>query len=66
MRMMRFNFARPLAIGSFVTIAFFVSVTGALVVACLYWGQGVLIPVALGTPIFMMLVRWGAGRRRTA
>jgi len=24
-----------------------------------------LIPVALGTPIFMMLVRWGAGRRRT-
>ncbi|MGH7365657.1 MAG: CDP-alcohol phosphatidyltransferase family protein, partial [Candidatus Rokuibacteriota bacterium] len=28
-----------------------------------YW---FLIPVALGTPIFMMLVRWGAGRRRTA
>ena len=25
-----------------------------------------LIPVALGTPIFMLLVRWGARRRQAA
>jgi murein DD-endopeptidase MepM/ murein hydrolase activator NlpD len=31
MRVLRFNFARPLAIGSFVTLAVLVSVTGALV-----------------------------------
>ena len=43
--------------------------TGALVVACLYWGQAVLIPVALATlfafllsPVVDLLDRWGAGR----
>lgn len=42
--------------------------TGALIVACLYWGQGVLIPVALAglmafllTPVVSVLDRWGAG-----
>ena len=43
--------------------------TGALVVACLYWGQGVLIPVALAgllafllSPVVNAIDRWGAGR----
>jgi predicted PurR-regulated permease PerM len=43
--------------------------TGALVVACLYWGQGVLIPVALAgllafllSPVVDAIDRWGAGR----
>jgi predicted PurR-regulated permease PerM len=43
--------------------------TGALVVACLYWGQSVLIPVALAglfafllSPLVDMLDRWGVGR----
>jgi predicted PurR-regulated permease PerM len=43
--------------------------TGALVVACLYWGQGVLIPVALAgllafllSPVVNAINRWGAGR----
>ena len=43
--------------------------TGALVVACLYWGQGVLIPVALAgllafllSPVVNAVDRWGAGR----
>lgn len=36
-----------------------------LVLACFGRAHWFLIPVALGTPIFMMLVRWGAGRRRT-
>jgi len=35
-----------------------------LVLACFGRAHWFLIPVALGTPIFMMLVRWGAGRRR--
>lgn len=42
--------------------------TGALVVACLYWGQGVLIPVALAgllafllSPVVNAIDRWGAG-----
>ena len=37
-----------------------------LLLACFGRAHWFLIPVALGTPIFMMLVRWGAGRRRTA
>ena len=37
-----------------------------LVLACFGRAHWFLIPVALGTPIFMMLVRWGAGRRRAA
>ena len=37
-----------------------------LLLACSGRAHWFLIPVALGTPIFMMLVRWGAGRRRTA
>lgn len=36
-----------------------------LVLACFGLAHWFLIPVALGTPIFMMLVRWGTGRRRT-
>lgn len=36
-----------------------------LALACFGRAHWFLIPVALGTPIFMMLVRWGAGRRRT-
>jgi phosphatidylglycerophosphate synthase len=36
-----------------------------LVLACFGRAHWFLVPVALGTPIFMMLVRWGAGRRRT-
>ena len=36
-----------------------------LLLACFGRAHWFLIPVALGTPIFMMLVRWGAGRRRT-
>jgi phosphatidylglycerophosphate synthase len=35
-----------------------------LLLACFGRAHWFLIPVALGTPIFMMLVRWGAGRRR--
>jgi len=35
-----------------------------LVLACFGLAHWFLIPVALGTPIFMMLVRWGTGRRR--
>jgi len=37
-----------------------------LLLACFGKAHWFLIPVALGTPIFMMLVRWGTGRRRTA
>ncbi|HSE03388.1 MAG TPA: CDP-alcohol phosphatidyltransferase family protein [Methylomirabilota bacterium] len=37
-----------------------------LVLACFGKAHWFLIPVALGTPIFMMLVRWGAGRHRPA
>jgi len=37
-----------------------------LVLACFGRAHWFLVPVALGTPIFMMLVRWGAGRRRSA
>ena len=37
-----------------------------LALACFGRAHWFLIPVALGTPIFMMLVRWGTGRRRTA
>lgn len=37
-----------------------------LVLACFGKAQWFLVPVALGTPIFMMLVRWGARRRRPA
>ena len=43
--------------------------TGALVVGCLYWGQGVLIPIALAgllafllSPVVNAIDRWGAGR----
>ena len=36
-----------------------------ILLACFGRAHWFLIPVALGTPIFMMLVRWGAGRRRT-
>ena len=43
--------------------------TGALVVACLYWGQAVLIPLALAgllafllSPVVNAIDRWGAGR----
>ena len=43
--------------------------TGALGVACLYWGQAVLIPVALAgllafllSPVVSAIDRWGAGR----
>lgn len=36
-----------------------------LLLACFGRAHWFLVPVALGTPIFMMLVRWGAGRRRT-
>jgi phosphatidylglycerophosphate synthase len=35
-----------------------------IVLACFGKAHWFLIFVALGTPIFMMLVRWGAGRRR--
>ena len=35
-----------------------------IVLACFGKAQWFLVCVALGTPIFMMLVRWGAGRRR--
>jgi len=35
-----------------------------LLLACFGRAHWFLIPVALGTPIFMMLVRWGAGRHR--
>ena len=35
-----------------------------LLLACFGRAHWFLILVALGTPIFMMLVRWGAGRRR--
>lgn len=35
-----------------------------LLLACFGRAHWFLVPVALGTPIFMMLVRWGAGRRR--
>ncbi|MGH7414076.1 MAG: CDP-alcohol phosphatidyltransferase family protein, partial [Candidatus Rokuibacteriota bacterium] len=37
-----------------------------ILLACFGKAHWFLIPVALGTPIFMMLVRWGAGRRRVA
>ena len=37
-----------------------------ILLACFGKAHWFLIPVALGTPIFMMLVRWGAGRRRAA
>jgi phosphatidylglycerophosphate synthase len=37
-----------------------------LILACFGKAHWFLITVALGTPIFMMLVRWGAGRRRPA
>src|SRR5206468_4141768 len=43
--------------------------TGALVVACLYWGQAVLIPFALAgllafllSPVVNAVDRWGVGR----
>ena len=36
-----------------------------ILLACFGRAHWFLIPVALGTPIFLMLVRWGAGRRRT-
>ncbi|HEY7038058.1 MAG TPA: CDP-alcohol phosphatidyltransferase family protein [Methylomirabilota bacterium] len=36
-----------------------------IVLACFGKAHWFLVFVALGTPIFMMLVRWGAGRRRT-
>ena len=35
-----------------------------LLLACFGRAHWFLVPVVLGTPIFMMLVRWGAGRRR--
>jgi phosphatidylglycerophosphate synthase len=35
-----------------------------IVLACFGRAHWFLVCVALGTPIFMMLVRWGAGRRR--
>jgi len=35
-----------------------------ILLACFGRAHWFLIPVVLGTPIFMMLVRWGAGRRR--
>ena len=35
-----------------------------ILLACFGRAQWFLVCVALGTPIFMMLVRWGAGRRR--
>jgi predicted PurR-regulated permease PerM len=51
------------------TRPFIALATGALVVACLYWGQGVLIPVALAgllafllSPVVNAIDRWGAGR----
>jgi len=37
-----------------------------ILLACFGKAHWFLIPVVLGTPIFMMLVRWGAGRRRAA
>lgn len=37
-----------------------------LLLACFGRAHWFLVPVALGTPIFMMLVRWGAGRHRTS
>ncbi len=37
-----------------------------VLLACFGKAHWFLILVALGTPIFMMLVRWGAGRRRAA
>ncbi|HUM18073.1 MAG TPA: CDP-alcohol phosphatidyltransferase family protein [Candidatus Nitrosotalea sp.] len=37
-----------------------------ILLACFGKAHWFLIPVALGTPIFMMLVRWGAGRRRAS
>jgi phosphatidylglycerophosphate synthase len=36
-----------------------------LLLACAGRAHWFLIPVALGTPVFMLLVRWGAGQRRT-
>jgi len=36
-----------------------------ILLACFGRAHWFLIPVALGTPIFMMLVRWGAGRHRS-
>jgi phosphatidylglycerophosphate synthase len=36
-----------------------------ILLACFGKAHWFLIPVALGTPIFMMLVRWGARRHRT-
>ena len=35
-----------------------------ILLACFGRAHWFLVPVVLGTPIFMMLVRWGAGRRR--
>jgi phosphatidylglycerophosphate synthase len=35
-----------------------------ILLACFGRAHWFLVPVALGTPIFMMLIRWGAGRRR--
>ena len=37
-----------------------------VLLACFGRAHWFLIPVALGTPIFMLLVRWGARRRRQA
>jgi phosphatidylglycerophosphate synthase len=37
-----------------------------VLLACFGKAHWFLIPVALGTPIFMMLVRWGSGRRQAA
>ena len=37
-----------------------------VLLACFGRAHWFLIPVALGTPIFMLLVRWGARRRRPA
>jgi phosphatidylglycerophosphate synthase len=35
-----------------------------LLLACVGRAHWFLVPVALGTPVFMLLVRWGSGRRR--
>jgi len=37
-----------------------------VLLACFGRAQWFLVPVVLGTPIFMLLVRWGARRRRQA
>jgi phosphatidylglycerophosphate synthase len=37
-----------------------------VLLACFGKAHWFLVPVTLGTPIFMLLVRWGSGRRRAA